>query len=430
MSRAAVSKNGKQYDISGLELTDPQVVQVLEAAEKDGTDLVDYVTRAVGIGVRALQATNVSLGVEALTDEITRTRGAMSEASKQWAREIEDKVKALAGDEGTLAKSIEGLLEDFSEELTNLTGGENSPIREGIKKQIADMASKLIGDFSRETKKQNEEIAELLDPKNAKSPLREIVSKLENLDTGLKGVKEQMVDKATRSDALDNTAASGAPYEEQVVNNIKKIAALASDLCTSTGNIEGLVKKSKKGDAVIELKQGDRSVARVVIEAKNRNLTMPKWHEEISGAKDNRGAIAFLGFCRDIDDMPNSGRIMMIDRLTWLVAYNPDVDSPELLLIVYQMIKTNTLVAAGNLTDDKVAEINTILDDVLIELRALELTARDARAVANAADKLASALGSAHSALIAKIRSIQVSLSPEIRPLEIDGGDVTLAIGQ
>ena len=160
LSKAAVSKNGKQYEIFGLELTDPQVVHVLEAAEKDGADLVDYVTKAVGIGVRALQATNVSLGVEALTDEITRTRGAMSEASQKWVKEIEDKVKSLTGDEGTLAKSLEALLGDFSEELTNLTGGENSPICEGIKKQMADIGAEPVGNKPEEMAKQIKEETE------------------------------------------------------------------------------------------------------------------------------------------------------------------------------------------------------------------------------------------------------------------------------
>lgn len=427
MAKSSVSKNGNNYEVDGLKLSDPQVVAVLTAVEADGADLDDFVEKSIGIGVRALQATGVSLGVEALTDEITRARAEMTEASKKWQKELDDKVKAVAGEDGSLAKSIDELLETFSEELTDLTGGENSPIREGIKKQMADMAKKLLDDFSRKTTEQNTEIAKLLDPKDPKSPLREIVSKLEGLDVGLKGVKDQMVEKATKSAALEDTAASGAPYEDLVVNAVQKIASLASDVCTSTGNTTGLVKHSKKGDGVIELKQGDRNVARIVVEAKNRKLSMPDWQKEIAGAKENRDALAFVGFSKYIDDMPNGGRIMMIDRLTWLVAYDPEIDSPELLLVVYQMIKTNTLVAAGNLTEDKVSTINAILDGLFTEVKRLDRFATDIVGIRNTADRVQEELKAVSAKVTRDMRDIQQSMSPEVRALELEG-DSTLEI--
>jgi hypothetical protein len=418
--------------IRDLEVKDSQVVAAVTAAQADGKDLGEFLTHAIEIGVKALLATGVSIGVEALTDEIGRTKTELSQAGKNLMEQLATQMKAVAGEGGTLEASIENLLEGFTDELGRLTSGENSPIQEGLKTQLKEVASRLVDDFTRVTNNQKTEIAQILDPKNPTSPLRSIAEGLERVDRGLNSVKEEMVKEIAVAEAVENTPVSGLPYEDQVNAVLKRIAGFVGDLCTPTGQKAGLAGKNNyKGDAVIELRQGDRNIARIVAESKNSALDMNRWKAEYDGpkgAKANRDALSFIGFVKKVSDMPNANRIYMIDRLTWLVAFDPEVDSPEIAMLVYQMLKTNTLAAAGNLDETEINTINVYIAEALEEVKKIDTMVKNVGQIKNLSTAMHLELASVRNAIINKLKSIQTTMSPGkedlslslVAPLELE----------
>lgn len=83
-----------------------------------------------------------------------------------------------------------------------------------------------------------------------------------------------------------------APFEEAVVDLMRKLADGAGDRCEGTGNTVGSSLKAKVGDVVITL--GPDCVAageRIVVEAKRtQSYTLKKALEECKEARDNRQA--------------------------------------------------------------------------------------------------------------------------------------------
>ena len=330
---------GTTVVIESLEISDPQVVASVKAAQAENRNLVDYITASVEIGVKALQATGVNLGIEQLADGIANAEKAMGKASKDLATSLAEKLDAIAGDQGSFTKGIECYLEDFTKDLEELTGGENSVIREGIKKQLDAMSKALTDNFTRATNTQKDEIAKMLDTENAQSPLR-IMSRTittqgeamaQTMDQILAAVSEN---KGRSLEALKGTS-KGADYEIKVIEAISVVAGASGDEPLATGATPGK-RASKKGDAVIHLREGLGVKASMVVEAKDMSsLTTDSarrkyWLGQAEGARKTRGAIGFLGLCKNLEDMPGGQRISVLDKLgqNLVLAYDPDNDSP------------------------------------------------------------------------------------------------------
>jgi ribosomal protein L30E len=59
---------GSKVELESISIEDPTVVAAYKAVQEDNRDLVEYTRGALEIGVKALQVTGVSLGIEQLSD--------------------------------------------------------------------------------------------------------------------------------------------------------------------------------------------------------------------------------------------------------------------------------------------------------------------------------------------------------------------------
>ena len=374
---------GTTVVIESLEISDAQVVASVKAAQAENRNLVDYITASVEIGVKALQATGVNLGIETLADGIANAEKAMDKASKDLATSLSEKLDAIAGDQGSFTKGIECYLQDFTKDLEELTGGENSVIREGIKKQLDAMSKALTDNFTRATNTQKDEIAKMLDTENAQSPLRimsrTITAQGEATAQTMAQILAAVSENKGRSlEALKGTS-KGADYETKAIEAISAVAGVSGDEPLATGNTPGK-RASKKGDAVIHLREGLGVKASMVVEAKDMSsLTTDSarrkyWLGQAEGARKTRGAIGFLGLCKNLADMPGGQRISVLDKLgqNLVLAYDPDNDSPELLSLVYQVVKMHSLSVVGSGVEVNPAAINSYVEESFAILERFE----------------------------------------------------------
>jgi len=417
--------------VHNFETSDPQVVAAIQAAEAEGRDLTDYLDNAIAIGVKALLATGVSIGVEALTDEISRTKNDMKTVSQTLENSMTQIIQEVSGEEGTMSKNVKALLKDFEFKLSEMTGNEKSPIRAGIKAQVEEMATKLVEALTTVSSLQSARIAKMLDPTDPESPLRALSNNIDVLSAEFRLVKEELSLDSAVADALENTAKSGLPYEDSVIFALQKVAGLAGDSCTATGGQEGFIKRRFSGDGVVEIKQGERLIGRIVAEAKNTKLALSatgktdkSWLRNAEDCKANRGAIAFLGLCKNMDDMPNGSRVLMVDRLTWILAYNPEIDNPEILFLVYQMLKTNTQIAAGELKADTVAAVNLLIDDALTQIETITQMAKKTATIETLGREVNSEIRDLQKHLFSRVKSIREAMQPDLLNegvLELEG---------
>ncbi len=136
-------------------------------------------------------------------------------------------------------------------------------------------------------------LAHLLDPTRLNSPMHQF---RQEMTAGFKSLEERLVAieaaAAARGAERAQSAAKGADFEDLLEAMLGDLARGAGDLLDRTGTEAGALLKSKKGDFVLTL---DARVARgcdlrVVIEAKDRPMSMRAIRDELREAKENRGA--------------------------------------------------------------------------------------------------------------------------------------------
>jgi hypothetical protein len=395
--------------IESLEISDPQVVAALQAAKSENRDLIEYMRSAVEIGVKAILSTGVMIGIDDLTDGIKTATSTMVDAAGRLSTDIQAKIQAVTGENGILDESLTRRIAEFTADLEVLTAGEASPIQAGIKSQMTDMAKKLMDDFARETKRQRTEIHELF------------TNQFELINDGVQGVLEEVQKNAIVSKVIDTTPQKGISYEEQVIETVQRIAGVAGDECEATGHQLGLLPKRFSGDGVVSLRpNGDKVKARIVVETKNSKLSKKEWLKEIEDGKANRDASGFIGFCKNINDMPNRNRVMIFDRQTILVAYDPETEDPQIALIIYQLVKMNTLATAGHLDDTRISEINDRVDQAIASLKKFDSLTKDARSVEKLGKQMVSSATLLKAEIANNLEAIQASISLDLEPIALE----------
>ena len=426
-SKNGTIKVGSTVVIETLEILDAQVVATLKAAEAENRDLVEYITTSVEIGVKALQATGVNLGIEQLADGISEAEKSMSKASKDLAENLNEKLNALAGDQGTLTKGIAERLQSFATELEKITGGENSPIREGMKSQLTEMSKSLLDNINRVTVNQKDDIAKMLDIENPQSPLRFMSLNLSQLGESVSRIQSTLDEANGRAIEAVKGTRKGATYETKAIEALAEIARASSDEPLATGGTPGKG-TSKKGDGVVRLREGLTVKANLVVEAKDMSSKktdmsrLKYWNEQAEGARKTRGAIGFLGLCKNLADMPGGQRIIALDKQgqNLVLAYDPDNNEDEMLALVYQVVKMHCLSVVSSGVEINPAAMNSYVENSLAILDRFESITGAAGKIKTQADAILSNTESIKDDLSIHLRSMRREIAGVVQQITLE----------
>jgi gas vesicle protein len=407
---------GKSVKIQDFSTSESNIVAVFDAAAESETDLDELLERLLSIGAQVLGMAKADAGVKRLADGIDRSAKDLTESVSKFGSDIQTTIETLTGADGELAKRVKERLTDFSTALEQLTGGENSPIRAGVKKQLEEMSTKLVDDFNRQGATQRDLIAKMLDPQDPLSPLRALSERIENVGKAVSVVQDVLVKDKVRAEIIEVVPIGGNEYETVAVNALQRVAGVAGDNCESTGGVTGHVARSKKGDATVDLKVGGKTYARLVMEAKNSPISKLEWEREQQGSLANRAATGFIGMCKNFGDMPTGTRIMVLDSQSIVLAFDPDVDDWELFALVYQVVKMNTLSTAGNLDDLNLPEINKGLGDAIKQLEKFETITKQVSAIENSAATIRKTSKEIRDEVTQMVESVQRAIQTSIEP--------------
>lgn len=428
-----VKLNGNSVEIAGFTISDPSVVAVFKNEDDNGTNLATYLENVIAIGTKTLGAASAGAGVERLKDSITAAQEAIDtnvkkmdagivESTKKVQEEFTKIITKLTGDESPLATQVSDLLETFTKDIEDMTASEASPIRAGIKAQIDAMAKRLIDDVVRQNQAQKSELAKLIDPSDPTSPLRSLSEQVNKITQALEDVKQELKTDLAVGEVIEVTTLGGGEYEDVAVAAVQRIASYAGDDCVPTGDVTGRVPRSKKGDGVVDLKVGASVHARMVLEAKNSPLSKKEWEAEMVGSKENRAATGFIGLCKHLEHMPNASRLMILDSQSIVIAYDPAQDDPQLLALVYQLVKMNSLANSGNLEDLDVAEVNKNIEEAVAMLSQFDSLQKTAASIENAGKKLKTDLKEIRGYVLERLSNIKSAISESLEPEAIEFG--------
>lgn len=419
MSGSEIRLNDGTLHISFV-VEDPLVVSTFEEAQLAGKDLEELLLSILNLGAQVSALGSNTAGAEKIEASIGQAKSVIRDAAVDFEAEIKKQVTALTAEDGTLVTSLDSIIGSFKNDIDQMTAGEDSPFRAAMLKSLADAQQKIRDDISAQVARQKQEIAVLLDPSDPTSPLRSLTDKLDGLNQAVAKVQEDVTKSQAVLETQEGGIVGGLDYEEQAVKSVQMIASFAGDECMATGHFTGRIARSKMGDGVVDLKVGSAVYARVVLEAKNKELTKLDWEREAAGAKDNRAATGFIGLCKHLEDMPNRNRVLILDSQSIVVAYNPEIESAEFLALVYQLVKVNTLNSLGQLDDINMAEVNKNLEDSVKALERFDEITKSASAIRNSADKITKEANSIREIVSSRLQAAQNAIIRGLEPEALD----------
>jgi hypothetical protein len=281
----SVRLEGDRIVVERLTLSDPTLAAFL--GERSAADRGPLVERALRIGLIALQDAGVTVNVDAVRSEFERMVRQAEQVNERAAQALEQTLRAnFADGDGRLPRTLEKFLGD--------RGALRSMVDELFDEKKRDSAIGRIGSMlERYFDGDASKLALLLDPTRLNSPMHQF---RQEIAAGFKGLEERLVAieaaAAARGAERARSAAKGIDFEDLLAALLGEIARGSGDLLDRTGLDAGAVMKSKKGDFVLTL---DPSMARgcdlrIVVEAKDRPMSMRAMRDELREARENRGA--------------------------------------------------------------------------------------------------------------------------------------------
>lgn len=282
---ARVRVEGDRIVIDRLVVHDGALAAYL--AERPADDRADLAARALRIGLLALQDAGVTVNVDVVRAEFEKLVRQAESVNEKAALALEQTLRSnFADGDGRLPRTLEKFLGDRGALRTMVDELFDEKKRDSAIGRIGTMLERYFdGDASK--------LAVLLDPTRLNSPMHQF---RQEMTAGFKSLEERLVAieaaAAARGAERARSAAKGGDFEDLLEAMLADLARGAGDLLDRTGTEPGALMKSKKGDFVLTL---DTRVARgcdvkVVIEAKDRLMSMRSIREELREAKENRGA--------------------------------------------------------------------------------------------------------------------------------------------
>ncbi|MEA2576844.1 MAG: hypothetical protein QOD78_432, partial [Chloroflexota bacterium] len=249
-------------------------------------------------------------------------------------------------------------------------------------------------------------LAHLLDPTRLNSPMHQF---RQEIASGFKSLEERLIAieaaAAARGAERARSAAKGADFEELLEAMLGEIARGASDLLDRTGFETGSVLKSKKGDFVLTL---DARVARgcdlkVVIEAKDRPMSMRAMRDELREARENRGAAVGVAVFTPAHAPTGIAPFAVVANDVYCVI-DPEAPEPATLEAA---IKLARLLALASLAEREVdvdaAAIGTALTAIREQLEVVRQLKTQLTSISNATKAVWTGLDTMRSNILARV---------------------------
>ena len=126
--------------------------------------------------------------------------------------------------------------------------------------------------------------------------------------------------------------------------------------------------------------------------------------------------------------MPNKSRMLVLDSQGIVLAYDPAKDDAQILHLIYQVVKFNTLRASGSLDDVDLAEVNRELEEAMQALNKFDNLNKSVKAIENSAASIRKDAGDIKRAITGNISAVRLAISKNIEPYALEGGSQPLEL--
>lgn len=171
-----------------------------------------------------------------------------------------------------------------------------------LKNEFREQVDDLLGEDG--------QLMEEFDPDSEGTPLQRLKR---NMDDEFEKLRQELGVAKKEEEMIQKTSLKGEEFEDELHELLSDIAQVTGDKIEHTGEKEGEIAQSKKGDFVITLQDSEK---KIVVEAKDTYYTQPNIEEEMDEAIRNRNASYGLFIAKSIENVPN--------KVGWFNEYNGD----------------------------------------------------------------------------------------------------------
>src|SRR6478735_2463732 len=395
---SSVRVEGDRIVIDRLTLSDPTLAAFL--GERPAGDRGPLVERALRIGLLALQDAGVTVNVDAVRTEFDRMMRQAEQVNEKAAEALEQTLRTnFADGDGRLPRTLEKFLGD--------RGALRSMVEELFDESKRDSAIGRIGRMlERYFDGDASKLALLLDPTRLNSPMHQF---RQEMSAGFKSIEERLVAieaaAAARGAERARSAAKGGDFEDLLEAMLADLARGAGDMLDRTGTEAGALMKSKKGDFVLTV---DARVARgcdlrIVIEAKDRPMSMRAMREELREARENRGAAVAVVVFTPAHAPAGVAPFNVVGDEVYCVI-DPEAPDPATLEAAVRLAH---LLALASLTEHEVevdaAAVASALTAIREQLELVRTLKTQLTSISNATKAVWTGLDSMRSAILARV---------------------------
>ena len=414
-----ITITGDSVTFSDLTITNKDLADHL--AESDNA--LETLESIIEIGVKTMNSLKNSIERDFTKQTFETIAEEMKKNLSDSVDDMGDEFNKYFNEDGEFVQELNNnkkkMLEELNSELENFIDPSN---RESA-------ISKLTEILETEEGKMVDAFEKALNPENSESQIFQLKEKLEKKFTDeIKLLSEDMekilqelkIDKAT-TELKEKSTAKGGTHEDFVQQSLSEIAV--GDIVERTGEIVGLVPKSKVGDHVVTLNTNSKlSDFKIVFESKSANTynSSSAITKELTKAMENRGADfgIFVFDSYDRFDKVSSQPFALLSENMALTVLNEDVGNLP-LKISYIWAK-NILMNADESTAKELSvsydEIIKSLNSAIKEVKKLSTAKSNNKKAFDAID--------ANEQLLPEIRkSVEDTLKDLIDVLDDEGTD-------
>jgi hypothetical protein len=402
-----VRLEGDRIVVERLVIRDQSLARFI--AERSAADRIDLVERAVRIGLLALQDAGVTVNVDVVRAEFEKLVRQAETVNEKAAQTLEQTLRTnFADGDGRLPRTLEKFLGD--------RGALRAMVEELFDESKRDSAIGRIGRMlERYFDGDASKLALLLDPTRLNSPMHQF--RLE-IAAGFKGLEERLVAieaaAAARGTERARSTAKGGDFEDLLEGMLAELARGAGDLLDRTATEAGTLLKSKKGDFVltVDARVARGSDLRVVIEAKDRPMSMRAIREELREARENRGAAVAVVVFTPAHAPSGVAPFALVGDDVYCVI-DPDAPEPANLEAAIRLAR---LLALASLVEREVevdaAAIGSALSAIREQLDVVRGLKAQLTSISNATKAVWSGLDQMRSNILARVTEAEAEIHP------------------
>jgi hypothetical protein len=400
-----VEVTGDRIVIEHLAIADPGLATFVRSRPEG--DRASLATRALRIGLLALQDAGASLDVALVRHEFEAMVRRAEELNDRVAAQVDEVLRAnFADGEGRLPRTLEAFLGDrgrlrtFTQELFDEERRDSAIGRIRLL-----LGNYFDGDASR--------LALLLDPTRLGSPLHqfrtEVARGFEQLNERLTAIEAAA---SARASERARSTAKGTDFEDLVEDVLAHALRGTDHLMERTSDAAGDVLRSRKGDFVITLdpQTSHGGSLRLVVECKDRSVSGRAMREELEEAKRNRdAAVALVVFSsRHAPAGIAPFDVRMGDVYCAIDPDAPDAATLEAALRLARLMAVSTIRHAGAEVD--ASAVREALARIKPELDALRALKTRLTTIATASTAVSAGLDQLRDAILARLAETEAVL--------------------